>query len=505
MNDASLQQSQVKVLVCASPDRTQPSIIETIEKQLRGQSAFDFFRVDQTSDLTQLIVDAPGALVIFSLLDKEALLEILSFLSRFEPSMSNGTLRVIVINAMNHPKVVSLLKAKGVFDVLDLQTTLKSVSLKIKNSLFMVMRAHQQLVKSESAHVSGTAKTRSETPTVVWEKSEERPEDIWLVTDKKNARFLMGRWLVDVLGPGPSVGIWKASQLQYQNETGWEWCHRPGGDPRFHSDQGRWVFFGKTPEFVWEKTTWAFFGKHARLSFYNHSNTLMFDRFLSDFEQDHRFKIFENSQHAKNLVSIIQSTIDISVRSNDGHTNQKADPLAAISQDFTDLGQVAAVTSGASVQKQNRKQNKIPELSPSFDSLWDLGDLTGLPIDQGHRTFETMSFEIKIVSHNQNILGRAPLVQVVDLLGASVFLEAPSGEFAVGDEITIEAILKRESDQEYFEASGVIRSLEEVSPKKVLLSCEMDPKKVENLERFFNIFSKRQDRLMSFFELAKGA
>lgn len=323
---------RVRIVVC-TPNPASPPVIAALVKQMQAQQSVDFERVEKPDELMPSVSKSTQGVVICTLNEKEELLGILNFLAKCESRILENTLRVMIISRMNHPKVNAILRSKGVAEILEYQVTIKALNLKIKNALLIV---HQSRLKSKKGVKdrgtmaelnAGSARPRADQPgEVIWDKPVEHPCDFWILTNKKNVRFVMGRWLIDVFGPGPSAGTWESSEIQYKGEVGWEWRPRVSTDPTFQRESGKWVFFGRVPEFVWAKNSWAFVGKFARLAFYRDGEAL-FDRFTPDANAPGKLRILENSENAKSMTAAIQATLEASVKlSNDGDLGGMAMP-----------------------------------------------------------------------------------------------------------------------------------------------------------------------------------
>jgi hypothetical protein len=152
---------------------------------------------------------------------------------------------------MNHPRVIALLKSKGIHEIIDFNTNIKALNHKIKNSFLLVTQTFQRLqnqnirastvIGNEAAARARAARNES-TNEIQWEKPNEHPNDIWWIPSSKNLRNVMGRWLIDMLGPGPAAGAWEETTYERNGERGWVWKPRISTDLTFMPRSGRsWV------------------------------------------------------------------------------------------------------------------------------------------------------------------------------------------------------------------------------------------------------------------------
>src|SRR5262249_51623944 len=96
--------------------------------------------------------------------------------------------------------------------------------------------------------------------------------DCWIF-ERGGVRKIGDRWMIKLLGPGPSAGRWaelSSSGNSGGNSSGdshsWQWVpHEPENDP-FIKEKGAWVFTGtRAPEFHDEQ--WWFTGSYLSLEF----------------------------------------------------------------------------------------------------------------------------------------------------------------------------------------------------------------------------------------------
>ncbi len=137
--------------------------------------------------------------------------------------------------------------------------------------------------------------------------------DCWLL-QKRRPRWIGGRWVIKLLGPGPSTGTWLpysmpgeiSEKLRNSDERFWQWA--PNSDPDlFVVEEGAWIFFGLMPKI--EDDQWLFVGKTLSLSFV-HNSVSKGDRITVD--SSGTLLIAWDSEYAKEMLpKLEQSQVDV--------------------------------------------------------------------------------------------------------------------------------------------------------------------------------------------------
>ncbi|MCM0607336.1 MAG: hypothetical protein KA715_14700 [Xanthomonadaceae bacterium] len=314
------------VVICA-PGKVAPVVIAPLEKQVQETKGVDFKRTQTIQGATALAQKSKKVVAILCVSDKSELMSALTFLASVSSRVSVGTVRVMMINKISHPKIPLMLKDKGASEVLDYTVNQKAISFKINTYLKLVHQAYEKKLKSDArlpihkGSLGGSAKGASSKmglskasdagAEIVWKKPLSFESDIWLVNSKKDVKCVLGRWLIHLVGPGPSAGGFEPSTLTFAGEKGWEWTAREGKEKEFIKDEGKWVFFGRKPKFLWKSNVWSFVSNHPTLAFYVGSEATNY-RMLC--EQGNKLLIPGNSYSAKKLMPAIKETIQTSAR-----------------------------------------------------------------------------------------------------------------------------------------------------------------------------------------------
>src|SRR5690606_8938192 len=124
----------------------QPPVMGSLVKQLEAQKDRIEFEVLKDPALIRPSIEKTNLTVLILTLNaKEELVDVLNVLTQAEARIQSGLLRALVLNGMNHPRLVALLKSKGVCEIVDCQVNIKALNHKIKNALLMVTQTFQRM------------------------------------------------------------------------------------------------------------------------------------------------------------------------------------------------------------------------------------------------------------------------------------------------------------------------------------------------------------------------
>lgn len=290
-------------LIFFSRSMTQPALIESLDLALKISTEFQYRTTDSIDLVKEIVSRSTRAVILANCITKEDITDLYNALPVVTARVSEGTVRVLVLNTIRHPKLPELLRVRCPVEVIELPTTEKNLHYKLKNSLISV---HQSYLKKEKAK-GGDSESDTE---VLWQSPIGYDFDFWWVSNPKQIRCVVGVWLIDLIGPGPSAGTWEAvSGFDRGGEKAWEWKPRWLADEAFQTPGGRWIFFGKQPEFSWQKAMWTFVSKTPGFAYFaNESSEAKYTRF--EYKPDEGLIFFQNSQVAQQLLPRIQATLE---------------------------------------------------------------------------------------------------------------------------------------------------------------------------------------------------
>ena len=312
------------VLAVFSPPPV-PDCIEQSMSAMKAVPSAQFELAITIATMSQLF-DVPSGrgVILINLRNKEDLLGTLNLISKHQVKMRKGLIKVIVVEQMKDRKVTEVLQSKGVKEIVGAKLPARSLLHKIQTSLQVVERTWVRASQADDAKTNSFGSGKKPAPTggpastqnrVDWVPALLLSSDFWLIEGKPGAKRVLGRWMVELMGPGPSAGAWVPIRLSPDAPAGvsWEWKGKPTEGSNFSTPEGRWIFFGREPNFDWKSLRWRLVSDRPRLAYYENKATkpLVF-RF--DTDPAGLVTIAENSPQAKSRMPEIQKSLEADVR-----------------------------------------------------------------------------------------------------------------------------------------------------------------------------------------------
>jgi hypothetical protein len=298
---------------------TQPAIVDALHRSLSATREVRYHTTGDTEEVRRHVEGANRVVLIANCLLKEDIADLYNSLPMFESRVTQGTLRILVLNSIRHPRLGPLLRSRSALEIIEIPVTLKALQYKLKHALTFVQQSWRRLEEAKrrgETELTAAVSTR-ETPgakssahDVQWQSAYDFDYDTWFLPSPKNIRNVVGSWLIDLIGPGPAIGTWEEIPgIERSGEKGWAWRLRAGVEEIFQTPGGRWIFFGKQPEFSWQKNLWSFVAKTPMFGFFKDEAR---DPTYVRFEYRGREGLFfvENSGHTTNLLPRIQATLE---------------------------------------------------------------------------------------------------------------------------------------------------------------------------------------------------
>lgn len=301
-----------EILFLSSP--IEPSCFQMTKKSLAQSKTLALAEVATFAEADARLTaqTAWRGLVVLVVNDKDDLLKTVAFLNAHQTRIrARKLMRVAVFNRIDQAKVVDILMGKGCSDIVE------DFSLSSRAFLHKIDR-HLKVIEQLGAREGVDAELRSAripTPETVPTNSEPQvkvvdalqlPEDLWLVQKKSDAKKVMGKWILEIMGPGPAAGTWESVPMKGGEGQAWAWTSRVSIGP-FATPKGRWIFFGHQPEFEWSKNRWRFVSERPKLCFFEGS-VLKACRFFH--EPPETILIANNSNEALLKISYMIDTFD---------------------------------------------------------------------------------------------------------------------------------------------------------------------------------------------------
>lgn len=301
------------------------------------------------------------------------------FRTELLPYIRRNTVTAIAVNRVRHHEIPRILKKIGFSEVIS-SASITAPSLKVRieavfRSMFPVVS--QTIVrKSERFDRIGTLVVRECKLEILDPLGVE--SDCWLLRKPQDIRIVNEQWIIDLIGPGPSVGRWARLPAAILNPSDghsiWEWKPRKKHAELFVSGEGSWVFEGKKPKF--DDFHWTFTSKYPKLTYFEREQAVV-DFFRIG--EGRILHIAQNSDIAKNKWPAIQASV-----LNDYHL-----PMEWIKNARPKAWNLGAAASGPSWHRLMAAPEEQPvpsvsnaEVVKKITQFWAPGKQLFNPIDQ---------------------------------------------------------------------------------------------------------------------------
>ncbi len=384
---ASQTNSNPKAKLLIFREQTDFACLEAIRLSVRKTHV-----VEQFSDFESLrsaILSAPASIVLVSLREVDRLRELLGLADSIETKLSDQHALIIPVIDEEHPRVISVLKRMGCPDVFSARANDRGLIVKTERFLGLVERNFSQKKKPVSlAALDGGAGGLQLTGRVQMVAELQLPGDFWLLHKDSDARKVMGKWFIEMIGPSGHMGRWHkiVTEKDKEKEIGERWEFRTessGAGKRFHTSDGRWVFFGSKPEFNYEACKWVFVSDRPRLSYvsYNEGRTVASRFELSP--SGTNLEVAFNSKAALDRMPFIRSSYELEYRIQPDHRKSLFKTLDDIVKEnrVTDAPSDEALERGRMLEiahdleqalneaRQTRDGRRGPNTPPPIDEL----------------------------------------------------------------------------------------------------------------------------------------
>jgi hypothetical protein len=221
-----------------------------------------------------------GGVLLAVLQSKDDLLKYTECITLRNDELRTGILKTLAVSKLDHPRVIDVLLKRGVSDVLSITPAVKALFHKLEKLLQVVDRKRKEVSRKSDKIIEGGGESSSSADKVNRLALTKKPalnikQDFWLIDFKKEIKSVMGRWLLELVGPSPAAGTWEATKPPPEavkiREQAWKWVPRPklkDGENPFRTEGGDWLYFGAEPTASWERNRWVFVGRAPTLAFY---------------------------------------------------------------------------------------------------------------------------------------------------------------------------------------------------------------------------------------------
>jgi hypothetical protein len=392
-------------------------------------------------------------------------------------------------------------------------------------------------------------KAASGKPKIEFTPPIESENDCWLLKNKKDFKFLRGYWMGEMIGPGPSAGAWVEASGP-KSKTGATFVWTPRGNPPdpFVPGGGKWIFFGRKPEFIWKTNRWRFISDKPTL-YYQPEASSPIKLYRFNAADLNVFELAMNSEAAKSKIQAIIKTVtvdrlfkeekkaqgesnDLEIEAENGEGGAWNDAVTRGEEDAASWGEL----------DEGGSEDELPdwndEVDDEMDSEVDWGGLDtgkgnkfnsgrglgqgqsgdkkgyqheeetftkgesgGLGWKQGAAAFDKIKLDISLKRDGASVQG----VMLLERNDTELTLDAPAGAYRVGEKMEFDILLGKEGKSKSLQVAGVLLSAEPMEDG----AREMIQIKVEEASRFHlaeiqKVFEQRQEQLLQFLREAKG-
>lgn len=236
---------------------------------------------ENSDDIIQSIKQDGRGIIFFDLVSKQHLTDLVTVLTVLSPLVKRSLVKVFGITEFPQPpQIMAFLSKNGCNDVLDPRAaTQKALVHKFNRYSEIVEKSwnkEQTLAKAnESDKLIKKSVAKSQTTSLKPAEVKMQPpleilSDFWLIASPAHIKRRLATWMINMIGPPPSVGKWQSLKIKNSDgstEEAWQWTPRSNPDP-FLQEDGAWIFKGKQPEFSWADYNWLFIAERPDFTFY---------------------------------------------------------------------------------------------------------------------------------------------------------------------------------------------------------------------------------------------
>ncbi len=532
--------SSLPRLVLFTRTMVEPSLMESLHLALKASTEFAYRSTELVDQVKEIISRSTRVVVFANCVTKEDVTDLYNALPSFHARVTEGTVRIIVLNSIRHPKLPELLKARCAVEVVDLPISQKNIQYKIKNALIFV---HQNYLKKDQSQETlepspvpvEVLKSSLRTTTkignvdVLWQAPIEFEYDFWWLENAKDIRRVVGVWLVDMIGPGPAAGVWEqVPGFDRGEEKAWMWRTRWLTDDTFQTAGGKWFFFGKLPEFSWQKAKWTFVSKTPLLGYFpNGAREPTFTRY--EFKPEEGLIFFDNSHFTQLLLPRIQATLTSKTgAARDGDDQEVIETIDNLG-DF-ELPEIPKASTGA--EKINVKGDATPFDDPgvadflraNFDLTTDevevrtvldpnenlgprygLGAISASGVSSGTAAYEKTSIGAEIIRKNGKLgQGDFKTPKIFDVTKTSALVMLEPALAVIGDRFHLRFNFTSGEKVTELQMEWELSQIEMVYENQMLAQGSFISGDFPILEHALKKTEKRKKELKDFFEAARG-
>lgn len=282
---------------------------KALKDSLNIQPGYQVEDFNSANDLATYLSTTNAGLVISSLKTRDDLIQLATFMKVVKKVAKETMVKVVVINFSHDKNFEKAIAKIGIQDVVEpgintkalkfkLDFWMKSLNVQIKNS---PSKDGPKVVKPNDSGKNGEKGKISDQSVPQWTDPLDLENDIWLIKSENDAKKVLSKWLVRLLGPSPYVGQW----IEVKGGL-WRFDLKDHERDMYLSGDGAWFFSGEQkPEFVWKENVWLISGDTFDL-YFRDPNTIQ-SRLKA---KDKALTVSKNSMFAKTKEQMIVESCD---------------------------------------------------------------------------------------------------------------------------------------------------------------------------------------------------
>lgn len=280
---------------------------KVLNEALNLSPGYTVEEISTANDLSTFLSTEPAALVIASLKNKNDLIQIATFVKLAKKVAKDTAIKIVVINFSGDRTFDKAIAKLGIQDLIETGINTKALKFKLD---FWMKSLNAQIKNNPNSSAQKTVKSLDQNkaqdkkadPTIpVWVEPLDLEDDIWILKSEADAKKVLAKWLIRLLGPSPYIGQWTEVKGGI-----WRFDIKESEKELYCPNPGAWFFHGdQKPDFVWKENIWMITGDTFEL--YYKEKEQVYSRLKS---KDKVLTMAKNSLFAKTKEPVIIESFD---------------------------------------------------------------------------------------------------------------------------------------------------------------------------------------------------
>lgn len=245
--------------------------IQVLAEALATHPGLQAEEYSSPNELASYLSSVPSALVMASVADKSDLVQLATLVKMTKKVAKDSAIKIVVFQFFRDKEIEKAIAKLGILDLVDPNIQTKALKFKldfwIKSLKGQMKNGPQKKTEKPAKENEGKSEKSSQdgSSIPVWQEAFPIEDDIWILKNDNDCKKVLSKWLIRLLGPGPSIAQWN----EYSSGV-WRFDFKPNEKEIFISSEGSWYFAGdQKPDFVWKENLWLISGSHFELYFKN--------------------------------------------------------------------------------------------------------------------------------------------------------------------------------------------------------------------------------------------